>query len=55
MGGAHHYEVTLGSLGVADVVVRFRLYCRSPNRETHDQYCSEEERWVRISMPAASG
>ena len=52
MGGAHHYEVTLGPLGVADAVVRFRLYCRSSNRETHDQYCSEEERSVRIAIPA---
>ena len=40
MGGAHHYEVTLGPLGVADAVVCFRLYCTSPSRERHNAYCS---------------
>ena len=53
MGGAHHYEVTLGPVAVADAVVCFRLYCASPSREAHhDQYCSEEERRVRVAIPA---
>ena len=51
MGGTHHYEATLGPVGAADAEIRFRLYCRSPNRDTHDQYCSEEERMVRVLAP----
>ena len=54
MGGAHHYEVSLGPVGAADGAVRFRLDCASPSRETHDEYCSEEERMVRIAVPAGS-
>jgi alpha-amylase/alpha-mannosidase (GH57 family) len=54
MGGAHHYEVTLGPVGAADAEVRFRLYCTSPGRETYDQYCSEEERSILIAVPAGA-
>lgn len=49
MGGAHHYELTLGPVSEADTEVRFRLYCKSPRRSTHAEYCSDEERVVRIA------
>ena len=52
MGGAHHYELTVGPLRAADVELRFRLYCRSPNRSAHAEYCSDEERVVRIAAHA---
>lgn len=54
MGGTHHYEVLLGPVGAADAELRFRLYCSSPSRETHDQYCTEEERIVVIAVPAGT-
>ena len=49
MGGAHHYELTLGPVRAADMEVRFRLFCKSPRRRTHAEYCSDEERVVRIA------
>lgn len=55
MGGAHHYELTLGPVGASDAVVRFRLYCTSPSRERHDAYCSDDERRVRVAVPAGVG
>ena len=51
MGGSHHYESILGPVTETDVDVRFRLYCKSANRETHGSYCSEEERMVRVAAP----
>lgn len=44
--------MTLGPVGPADGAARFRLYCVSPSRETHGECCSEEERTVRIAVPA---
>lgn len=52
MGGAHHYEVTLGPFEATDAGVRFRLYCGTPGRIPHGEYCSDEERVVRIASPA---
>lgn len=49
MGGAHHYELTLGPVTAADAEIHFRLYCKSPHREVHAEYCSDEERIVRIA------
>lgn len=54
MAGSHHYEVTLGPVGVADTVVRFRLHCTSPSRERHDPYCTDDERMVRVVAPTGS-
>lgn len=49
MGGAHHYEVTVGPVDAADGEIHFRLYCKNPSREVHAEYCSDEERMVRIA------
>lgn len=54
MGGTNHYEVLLGPVDAADAEVRFRLYCSSPSRESHGEYCSEEERIVRVAVPAVA-
>lgn len=51
MGGAPHYEVSLGPVSLADGAVHFRLSCSSTSRASHAQYCSEEERIIPVVVP----